>query len=170
MPWRQDAFYTNPGRDQETDIVGSQVEVLAFGVFIPADEQITVLYLPGSRCPSQACHDLITDKNLMPYMFTNQPGQAKVMIMAEKIIPQITPLRISYQSYLRFFIIPDQSGKFLADKEQWYLIKCLCPVVLLGFYAGRKFDKTSFFQSKQNIPRGAFFELAIGLFPCPCLT
>jgi len=163
-------LYLNPGRDQETDIVGNQVEVLAFGVFIPADEQITILYLPGGRCPSQACHDLITDKNLMPYMFANEPGQSKVVIMVEKIIPQITPLRISYQSYLRFFIILDRSGKFLIDKEQRYLIKCLCPIVLLGFYAGRKFDKTLFFQSKQKIPRGTFFKFAIGLFPCPYLT
>jgi hypothetical protein len=46
-------------------------------VFIPADEQITVLYLPGGRCPSQACHDLITDKNLMPYMFATGRGRPR---------------------------------------------------------------------------------------------
>jgi hypothetical protein len=165
-------LYPNPGRDQETDIVGNQVEVLALGVFIPADEQITILYLPGGRCPSQACHDLITDKNLVPYMFANEPGQSKVVIMVEKIIPQITPFpdRRDYQSHFRFFIILDRPGKFLIDKEQRYLLKCLCPIVLLGFYAGRECNKAPFFQSKQDIPRGAFFELAIGLFPCPCLA
>ena len=80
-------FDPHPVGDQKPGVVGDQVKFSAFAFFIPTDELVTGLDLPGSACPGKTGHHLAVDVDQVSEMLAHQFGQSQIMVMMDQVVP-----------------------------------------------------------------------------------
>ena len=79
----------NPLWNQKAAVVGDQMQLSAFALFVPANELVPGFDFPGRTGPSQTRHHLIPNHSQITQVLSDQFGDAQVVVMVEQILPQV---------------------------------------------------------------------------------
>ncbi|OHE18023.1 MAG: hypothetical protein A2X96_11825 [Syntrophobacterales bacterium GWC2_56_13] len=135
----------NPGQNQKADIVDHQMKVFPLGLFSPANEDIPIPDLPGCRCPSEACHNLAVNRNLILQMLANQFRKPQVMVMMNKVIPAVAPTSSNDLEGWRW-VVRNGTGQGFINRKRNLAIG-LNKGVIFFTQAGRQTDEPLLFQT-----------------------
>ncbi len=167
--FRGETLDIDPGKHEETGVVGHQMQVVFPSRSIPTDEGISCLDLPGGGAPAKAGHRPILQKgNVFEMSSYNLPISQIVMLLDKAVVKRLQG-GVSNQL---------QSGRREVSEGSWKgtLVNghpgngAVSYMVVGTSKRRRKSDKPSSLQGQKELSAGHVSQLTIGLHPIPLPT
>jgi hypothetical protein len=158
----------NPGQNQESTLIGDQMEVVLPDPYIPSDKSVPDSDVPGGRRPEQAGDGPAVGKGHILEVLSDRLGITQVVVLADEAV---TELLLRAPAHLL-----EADGTQPIDGA---MDRCLInrnPVGRLAVGQGigkltfgrRQLDPALGFEEQQQAAADHVFQGAIGLSPIPC--
>ena len=162
-----EAFYGDPGEDEESSVVGKKVEVFDLGWLIPADELISCPDPPGGRSPSETGKGpLCVIKGDILEVAADDLAVAEVVAPVDKSVVEGLEGSVSNRSKMEGLYIGEISvNRAVVERRagKATVAQAIASVVA----AGGKLYEPSSVKSQKDFPASHILEATVWLEPAP---
>ena len=79
-------FNRDPGQNKETRVIGNEMQIVFFGLFVPSDEGVAGFNRPGGRSPADARNRPLADKGDVFKMISDNLAITEVMMLLNEAV------------------------------------------------------------------------------------